>query len=258
MGKRIYGFIPNVDRLSYRADSLKTCFRLEPEMETTLRSEVYPYCAPVTERQSLVFLFKFFYIPELFNDTDPNKKYAVALRTWADNFQLNHVWVLQTVSLMLQGWRSGQIQGIESWVFDARIPPFVVGPPFVCIFPGWIPSFETREDAQQRIQKALKNKFEKYFDKMVNKSTAANITPAKKRRKKVSDPEDRMEWIVRYHVQKWSPAEIAAHYQKCTDDGGYFDESHVKKAVKELAEIIGIDVSKQRGRPRRKSPKKGQ
>jgi hypothetical protein len=221
--------IPLDERLELEAQFLKACFRLIPEMKTSLRDDVLPL-RPRSRSK-------------------PNKKFLSAVEAWAARFNVNVPWVRDAIHNSLLNWKNPQTDDVPIMACGAERSPFSWEEcQFTFAHPGWNPAWDNEEEARAILVTAFNDQISEHFAWLRGKAAKLDIRPLPKRRKRVSAPNKRVDWLVLRVVRRWTVRKILDEANKRSPKKNPPDEQHAAAATRELAETLGLDSPSRRGR----------
>ena len=175
--KRGSSAIPLAERLDLEVRFLKACFRLVPEMKTTLRDDVLPHRPEFME--------------------EPSEGYRAAFTAWATRFHINVPWVLDAIHNGLLNWKPLEDDDVPFVPCGAARTPFSWEEcEFTFSHPGWDPALDNEDEARAFVVTAFNDQLNEHFAKLREKATQLGIKPLPKRRKRVSAPNRRIDWLV--------------------------------------------------------------
>jgi hypothetical protein len=173
-----------------------------------------------------------------------------ALQKWATDFHLTDPWLIDLALFTLNTWtRYPEVLELEPAAF--QMPPSGhhdtkgIEPPHL---PMWRPTLESWADYEARTRAWFEATLRTYKRETKEYAASRGIHPTPQKRPRGSDDVSlHFEWLVRYQVQGWSFAKIAAHYDKGFENvsktRGHVEHSgarQVSRAVRETADYLRL------------------
>lgn len=239
---------PHLEASEARSIFLAVIEEVAPEVLEALRNDVYP---------------RYIELGPLFSPRDLNEvpgELREALEKWASQFSISAEWVLEQALATLDLWR--QYPDMLEWEplewgcidvgegFWTPKPPDPIG----TFKFAWDPAAETRARARERIQKAFAEALEEYLNRIEAffEAHPDGWRRAIEKRARDQDQTRHFRWLAYYLVKGWSYAEIARAENPGADEDyeAVLESKVIQKAVRDTAELIGIELPDRRGRPR--------
>lgn len=173
------------------------------------------------------------FLKDIQTNGEPNASAFIALKiellNWTKRYNLDRDWLLKYAYDFIRQFSINpdlKVSEIEVGYFQERS---LAAFPFEFKFNGWLAGDEDKEDYQKRLTESFQTALENYFQSVGHQFNLEEIKKSTKPR-----DYDRVKWLVRWTVQKWSKDQILEESSLENDGEKFYDVRTIELAFQQF------------------------
>ncbi|MBN2529091.1 MAG: hypothetical protein JXR76_22060 [Deltaproteobacteria bacterium] len=209
------------ERMQYQMQFLKKCLALKTDAKAMLIQRVLPL-----------------------RSTDPFEEsdaYIEALLSWLTEHHINVPWARGAISTYLLNLKRGNPEKY-AMVLSGAVPMMPKEPPFSFSAPDWDPVSDGEGLQLKGLCNVLTDRFFTYLEKNADLQAQEGLRYLPETRERANTPDDRVEWLVRRVVFRWSAVKIAREYNVGGHENMQNAAQYVRRETNRLSVIVDIEI----------------